>query len=100
MIEVQGKTARFVRSNPSYREFVRRFFGIEMSKENGDFVRYRTPFMINVVDRCSEPDGRTFYDEELPDGSVVHYFARWIARNPSTGDIAIAVTVLSISEPS
>ena len=100
VIEVHGDAARFVRSNPSYREFVRRFFGIEMTTENGDFVRYRTPFMLNVVEKCSEPDGRTFYDEELPDGSVVHYFARWIARNPSTGDIAIAVTVLSISEPS
>ena len=40
-----------------------------------------------------------FYDEKLPDGSVVHYFARRISRNPKTGDIAVAVTVLSISEP-
>ena len=55
---------------------------------------------LYVAEKCSEPDGRTFYDEELPDGRIVHYFARWIARNPSTGDIAIAVTVLSISEPS
>ena len=35
----------------------------------------------------------------MPDGSVVHSFARRIAVNPVTGSMAVAVAVLSISEP-
>ena len=99
IIEIRGETSRFVRSNPSYREFVRRYFGIEMKSSVQEFVKYQTPFMHNIAQKCTEPGGRTFYDEKLPDGSVVHYFARRISRNPKTGDIAVAVTVLSISEP-
>ena len=98
-IEIREDASRFVRSNPSYREFVRRYFGIEMRTAKQDFVKYRTPFMRNIADKCGEPGGKTFYDEKLPDGSVVHYFARWIGRNPKTGDIAVAVAVLSISDP-
>ena len=99
IIEIREDASRFVRSNPSYREFVRRYFGIEMRTAKQDFVKYRTPFMRNIADKCGEPGGKTFYDEKLPDGSVVHYFARWIGRNPKTGDIAVAVAVLSISDP-
>lgn len=32
VIEIRGEKARFVRSNPSYREFVRRFFGFDIQR--------------------------------------------------------------------
>lgn len=99
IIEVRGDAARFIRSNPSYREFIRRLFGVDMSVLKQTFVKYKAPFMHHLVEKCSEPGSRTFYDETIPDGSVVHSFARMIGRNPKTGDTAIAVAVLSISDP-
>jgi len=35
----------------------------------------------------------------MPDGSVVRSFARRIGTNPVNGCIAVAVAVLSVSEP-
>ena len=55
--------------------------------------------MYHVVKACCEQGVRTFYDEKMPDGSVVHSFARRIAVNPITGITAIAIAVLSIREP-
>ena len=100
IIEIQGDGARFVRSNPSYREFMRRFFGIDMSTAMHDYVKYSVAFMNNIVRKCCEQDSRSFYNEKMPDGSIVHSFARKIGENPQTGDMAVAVAILSISEPS
>ncbi len=99
IIEVQGDKARFMRSNQSYRDFVRRYFGFDLSAEGHGFQPYSAEFMRNVVKTCCEQGTRSFYDERMPDGSVVHSFARRIGVNPVTGSVAVAVAVLSITEP-
>ena len=99
IIEIQGNTARFVRCNPSYREFIRRFFGIDTFATKDSFAAVRAPFMRSVLNDCCEAGGRTFFNEKMPDGSVVHAFARRIGENPKNGDVAVAVAVLSISDP-
>ena len=100
IVEVQGDSTRFVRCNQSYREFIRRYFGLDLSREGGAFTKYTTSFMGNIVKNCCERGVRTFYDEKMADGTVVHSFARKIGVSPVTGSIAVAVAVLSISEPS
>ena len=55
--------------------------------------------MNKIMKNCTEEGGRTIFNEKLPDGSVVHCFARRISANPITGDIAIAVAILAVSEP-
>ncbi len=99
IIEIKGDEARFARSNRSYREFLNRFFGIDIHETSHSFVRFGAAFMKNAAKRCGEQGGRTFYDEKMPDGSVIHSFARMIATNPVSGEMALAVAVLSISEP-
>ena len=99
IIEVKGDSTRFVRTNQSYRDFFRRFFGMDLSGLGSEFVKYDAAFMHNVVRTCCEQGIRTFYDEKMPDGSIVHSFARRIGVNPVTGTIAVAVAVLSIREP-
>ncbi len=99
VIEVKDDTTRFVRCNKSYRDFINRFFNLNLSHEGTSFEKYSDSFMKNVVRTCCEQGIRAFYDETMPDGSVVHSFARRIAINPVSGTIAVAVAVLSISEP-
>ncbi len=99
IIEIQGDSARFVRSNQSYRDFMKRSFGIKISNLASGFVKYDADFMNNVVRTCCEQGLRSFYNEKLPDGSIVHSFARRISVNPVTGNMAVAVAVLSITEP-
>ena len=98
VIEITGDTARFVRSNPAYRDFMKRYFNLDISNFKAS-EKYRTGFTRNLVKTCCEQGTRAFYNETMPDGSVVHSFARRIAVNPQTGSVAVVVAVLSISEP-
>ena len=99
IIEVKGDSTRFVRTNQSYCDFFRRFFGIDPSTLGSEFVKYDAAFMHNVVKTCCEQGIRTFYDEKMPDGSIIHAFARRVGVNPINGTIAVAIAVLSIREP-
>ena len=98
IIEVRDDKTRFVRSNQSYRDFIKRFFGYNLSYEGSDFVPYDDSFMNNVVKTCCEQGIRSFYDEKMPNGSIIHSFARRIGVNPVDGTIAVAVAVLSITD--
>ena len=99
IIEVKGDSTRFARTNQSYRDFFMRFFGIDPSNLGPEFVKYDGAFMNNVVKTCCEQGIRAFYDEKMPDGSIIHSFARRISTNPVNGVIAVAVVVLSVREP-
>ena len=99
ILEVNGDKARFVRSNQSYRGFISRFFHLDLSTQGGEFVKFNDAFMHNIVKTCCNNVVRSFYDERMPDGSIVHSFARRIGENPVNGNIAIAVAVLTISDP-
>ncbi len=99
IIEVRGDSTRFIRSNQPYRDFIRRFFHIDLSYEGTSFAKYDASFMMNIVKTCCERGILSFYDEQMPDGSVVHSFARRISINPVTGSIAVAIAVLSITAP-
>ena len=99
IIEIKDDTTRFLRCNQSYRDFFKRFFGMDLSALDSSFVKYDATFMHNIVRTCCELGIRSFYDEKMPDGSVVHSFARRIGINPVNGNIAVAIAVLSISDP-
>ena len=99
IIEINGDTTRFVRSNQTYRDFIKRFFGFELSRLGTDFVKFDADYLHNIVKTCCEQGLRLFFDDKMPDGSIVHSFARQIGENSVTGSKAIAIAVLSISEP-
>ena len=99
IIEVKDDMSRFVRSNQSYRNFLKGYYGIDLVHEGSSFHRSASAFMQNLTKTCCERNLRSIYDEKMPDGSVVHSFARRIGTNPVTGCIAVAVAVLSVSEP-
>ncbi len=99
ILEIRGDESRFVRSNPSYRDFMQRTFGINITDLGTGFFKYTAAFMENMAKACHGQGNRTFYDERLPDGKVIHSFARRIGSDPVTGSIAVAVAVLSITDP-
>ena len=99
IIEIRGKTARFVRCNSSYHKFMNRFFGMDTQFMSHQFTEFSNTFSDCVVKKCSERGGMTFFDQKMPDGFALHAFARWIGTNTSTGDIAVVVAILSIRDP-
>ena len=99
IIEVKGDSTRFMRSNQSYRDFIKRFFHFELSALGTGYAKYDVSFMYNVVKACCEQGVRSLYSETMPDGSLVHSLARRIGVNPVTGSVAVVIAVLSVSEP-
>ena len=99
IMEICGDKARYVRSNPSYRKFTRRFFHFDLADIDKEFRKYSAAFMDHIIQNCCGQGFRSFFHERMPDGAVVHSFARRIDTNPVTGEIAVAIAVLSISDP-
>ncbi len=102
IMEIRDDRVSFVRTNQSYRDFMKRFFHMELAEKPDGYTA--SPFgpgsaFMKLVQDCCKSGGRAFFDEQMPDGSVVHAFARRIGANPVTGTVAVAIAVLSISEP-
>ena len=102
VLEVKDDKARYIRSNRSYRDFVKRYFGEELFTGVIDFkdpdIGYG-PVFPAVIKQCCENGARSFYEDKMPDGSVAHSFAYRVGVNPVTGYTAVAVAVLSVTEP-
>ncbi len=99
IMEIQGEKARYARTNPSYRAFAKRMFNFDVTAVGKEYKKFNAPFMDYIIRTCCGLGMRTFYDEKMPDGSTVHSFARKISENPKTGTTAVAIAVLSVSEP-
>ena len=102
ILEVNSGKARYVRSNPAYREFVARYFDPGILGRQISFgdnhIGFESVFIKNVR-QCCEDGNRLYFNEKMPDGSVAYSFMRRISVNPVTGSAAIAIAVLSVSEP-
>ncbi len=101
IIEFRDNKARFIRTNQSYRDFLKRFFSYELDEKASEYTD--TPSgsassFINILKQCCSTGNRAFFDESMPDGSIVHFFARRIGVNPVSGTAAAAISVLSITD--
>ena len=100
IIELREDSIEYIRTNQAYRDFVKLFFHVTITEDNKKFdipanQKY-SPF-TNLLKQCINGN-RALLDEQMPDGSIVHSFARQVGYNPITGKTAIAVAVLSITE--
>ena len=103
IMEVNDDEIHYARCNKSYRDFMRRVFGIELTGREMDRSRipggHGAAFMGAVL-RCSRDGNRAVIDEPIDDGTTIHTFIRRVAVNPVKGTTAIAVAVLAIMEES
>ena len=101
ILEIKGDRVRFVRSNQSYRDFMQRRIGFDLSDEDRDFSATpedRGISFMTMVRQCCESGNRSFIEEKLPDGTSIQSFVRMIAANPVAGTSAVAVAVLSVRD--
>ncbi len=99
ILEVEGEDVCYVRSNQAYRDFMARYFGRDSTVSAIEAFGKSSASMA-VLKECCQGRGHAFFDEKMADGSVIHLFARKISSNPVTGKDAVAVAMLSVSEPS
>ncbi|MDO5702202.1 MAG: EAL domain-containing protein [Lachnospiraceae bacterium] len=102
VMEVKDGKVFFVRSSQSYRDFMQRFFGIHMTTGGGSTYTAvsvgLSPMFTDMVRECCLYGNRSFIDETMPDGSLVHTFVRRLAINPVTGTAAIVIVILSVTD--
>ena len=102
-VNAGGDRVKYVRSNPSFRDFMRRAFGFDLSDPE---LEYTVPSkgpgssFMKAIERSRSNNNRAFVDEKLQDGAVAHSFIRLIGKNPVNGKESVAIAVLSISEQS
>ncbi|MBR1561420.1 MAG: EAL domain-containing protein [Clostridia bacterium] len=99
ILEYDGRAARYVRCNKSYREFLGRTFGVVRLNEAMDCAAMSEgpgAAFFDAVMRCSHDGNRAMIEETVGGQSTVHSFIRRVAVNPVTGTAAVAVAVLAI----
>ncbi|MBR2677645.1 MAG: EAL domain-containing protein [Solobacterium sp.] len=102
VLEVKGGRAELARTNQSFRDFMKRFYDIDTEEKKSGTIESvfgEESHLVKVLKQCFRGSNRLFFDEELPNGSIAHAFARAIAVNPVTGTSAAAIAVLSITDP-
>ncbi|MBR3742041.1 MAG: EAL domain-containing protein [Clostridia bacterium] len=101
-VNSQGDKVRYVRTNQSFRDFMKRAFKLELSDPDMEYSMLADGHgsdIMKAIAQCRSSVNRAFIDEELEDRSVVHSFLRRIVQNPVNGRDSFAVAVLSITAP-
>ncbi|MCR5402447.1 MAG: EAL domain-containing protein [Butyrivibrio sp.] len=102
ILEITDQKMKYLRSNHSYQDFVKQHLHVDIA--GGDIIgenynsRYGDGF-LRVINQCYETGIPAFFDEKMRDGCIVHSFIRRININPVTGNVAIAVAILSVKKP-
>lgn len=99
ILEITDDTVVILRTNPSYRDFMMRYFGIDLSAFafNANLATTEAEsFIMKHVRGCCGEANYAFFDEMTPGGSMVHFMVRRISTSPVTGTLAVAVAVLNI----
>ena len=101
IIEVNGTRAKYARCNKSYRDFMKRAFGlVSLTREvdYADMPQGRGSSFMSTVIRCSREGNRAIVDEKVGENSTVHSLIRRVAVNPVTGTVAVAIAVLAVMQ--
>ncbi len=98
---LDDKKARFIRCNKSYREFVHKNFSRSLQKREiyYDSVKLGIGYYsFNAVRECATTGKQKIVDDRMSDGRSLQLFIRRIAVNPVTGESAVGIVILSVSE--
>ncbi len=101
IMEIMDDQVLVTRSNPSFREFMKKHLGYTITEEYVTCTNPDNPiciFIRSVVDGIKQ-EPRILLDQKLPSGYIVHIMVNKITENPVTHSVAISVAVLSITDP-
>ena len=100
IMEVSETGVSFVRTNQAYRDFLKRYFGHDLSAQYTGYSARpdnTAATFMDLVRQCCESGSRIVFDGKLADGSKSHVIIKRVGTNPVTGVTAVAVSVLSVT---
>ncbi|MBQ7679113.1 MAG: EAL domain-containing protein, partial [Butyrivibrio sp.] len=98
VVEYDRVTVRIIRCSRSYKEFMRRYFGIDTAgrvDSASEMSGGAGAEFLEALERCAA-EGSTFVNERMEDGSTVHSMLKMITEDPVRHVQAFAVAVLGI----
>ena len=102
VIEAGEQGIKVLRSNRSYRDFLKVVFGVPtVSKEVNydDLTDPANVSFVKAIKRCVDGEGdKELLNEKIGGNSTLHAFIKKIATNPVTGLSACIVVILGISK--
>ena len=100
VMEIHGENIRFLRTNQPFRAFLKRFCNVDIdAMPHGEAAPIAEgSAFLQLIENCCGSKDRAFFDERMPDGTVIHSFVQRVCDNPVTGAIAITAAVLSITD--
>lgn len=90
---------RVVRCNRSYRDFVKKILGREMTASEIPYSRLKeapASELEDAIRQCMEGTNKVFIDERLQNGDHAHGLVSRVAKNPVTGIVACTIAVLGL----
>ncbi len=100
ILELDHDSIHYIRSNQSYRDYMKRYFHLDISGSQTVFTTSSygyNPSFFKVVKQCCQTGNPMLIDEPMRDGSMVHSFIRRVGVNPAKGTAAVAIAVLSVT---
>lgn len=101
VLEIGKEKMSVIRSNQSYREFIRNNFDltkVDVEERLDTMKSGRGAAFAKAIMQCAEDGKQVVTDERTKDGKRVHLFMRRIAVNPVTKVKALAVVVLGVAD--
>ena len=102
VIEVGENKLSVLRSNRSYRDFLKVAFGaphVGVQVKYSDMKDGPSLAFVNAIRQCVDgEEGKVFIDEKLGNNSTLHAFIRKIATNPVTELSSVTVVILGITK--
>ncbi|MBQ6401980.1 MAG: GGDEF domain-containing protein [Firmicutes bacterium] len=101
--ESTAEMCEMIRCNESYREFMKRLFGLDDFARGVIYADVKDGVgsgFIQAIRQCGQNGNQIIIDEPMPDNTTVHALIKRIAVNPVRHTSALAVVVLGILENS
>lgn len=99
ILEVDEQSLRVARSNRTYRDYMRRAFGVTIQGSDVLLPKQEgraASLFVDAVFQCGKDGKPAVLDEETGEGEVSHAIINRIAVNPVTGIAAVLVAVFAV----
>ncbi len=101
IVEVNKDNLKIIRANRTFRDFVGRMTPNVDTKQSfavQSFAKGPGSSLVKAVQQCGIDGKRAILEEHTSKGAAVQLFIRRIAENPVTGNAAVGVVILSVSD--
>ena len=99
ILEYRDNLLRIVRSNKSYREFLKRYFGMVegVTDTFGEKKGRMESSLFKAIVQCRQEKGRVFLNERLSDGTRIQVMMKMLSDSPELDVSAYLVAILEIT---